>query len=85
MLNHVLPNNVEWRMKKGSHDPDLSRYDYLGPKDGYIIFAIKNIPAGEQINGSYGLKSNYDLFKSYAFTAPDNEARIKLLFRLTLI
>ena len=46
MLNHVKPNNVEWRMKKGGHDPDLSRYDYLGEKDGYIIYAIEDIPAG---------------------------------------
>ena len=72
MLNHVMPNNVEWRMKKGGHDPGLPEFDYLGPKDGYIMYATEDIPAGEQINGSYGGKPNDELFKSYGFTAPDN-------------
>ena len=62
MLNHVMPNTVEWRMKKGGYDPNLpSSYEQLGPKDGYIMFAIENIPAGEQINGTYGSYSN-DVF-----------------------
>ena len=85
MLNHVMPNTVEWRLKKGGHDSDYPKYDYLGPKDGYFMFAVEDIPAGEQINGSYGAKPNDDLFRSYGFTAPDNEAKIQLFFRLTLV
>ena len=49
------------------------------------MFAVEDIPAGEQINGSYGAKPNDDLFRSYGFTAPDNEAKIQLFFRLTLV
>ena len=80
-----MPNTVEWRMKKGGHDPGLARYDYLGPQDGYIMYAIKDISADEQINGSYGAKPNNEFLKSYGFTAPDNKAKIPLYFRLTLI
>ena len=47
MLNHVMPNTVEWRLKKGGHDSDYPKYDYLGPKDGYFMFAVEDIPAGE--------------------------------------
>ena len=63
----------------------MLRYNYLGPKAGYILYASSDIPQGEQIRGTYGPKSNHDLLGTYGFTDPDNPEKIQLKFSMTLV
>ena len=60
LFNHGKNINTSWK------------YDTLGDKEGFILKATTQIPAGTQLMIEYGKYANHALLYQYGFVTPDN-------------